>query len=114
MRSMEQESGSSVLMEMQGMSAMLSSSPVALLMIVAILPPRAALGLAIRTPPRRGLIWPDWSGEWQEEWEDLVHQWERFLTAAQFDRSRDEVGDAAKELGLKMKDAFDRLKKAAD
>ncbi len=54
------------------------------------------------------------SKEGKEEWENLVHEWERFLTAAQFDRSRDEVGDAAKELGLKMKDAFDRLKKAAD
>ena len=54
------------------------------------------------------------SKEGKEEWEDLVHQWERFLTAAQFDRSREEVGDAAKELGLKMKDAFDRFKKAAD
>ena len=54
------------------------------------------------------------SKDGKEEWDDLIHQWERFLTAAQFDRSREEVGESAKDLGLKMKDAFDRLKKAAD
>lgn len=52
------------------------------------------------------------SREAEDEWEDLVTEWDKFLTKAQFDKSADEVGDAARELGLKMKAAYDRLKKA--
>lgn len=54
------------------------------------------------------------SKEAQDEWGELIGEWEEFLTVAQFDKSRDEVGEAAKELGLKMKDAYDRFKKAVD
>ena len=49
-----------------------------------------------------------------DEWEELTSQWDKFLTASQFDKSSDEVGEAARQLGLKMKDAFDRFKKAVD
>lgn len=52
----------------------------------------------------------DAEGEWQE----LMSEWDKFLTKAQFDKSSDEVGEAARELGLKLKAAYDRLKKAAD
>ena len=52
--------------------------------------------------------------EAEDEWGKLIGEWEEFLTAAQFEKSKDEVGEAAKELGLKMKDAYDRFKKAVD
>ena len=50
--------------------------------------------------------------EAEDEWSDLTSEWDRFLSKSQFDRSADEVGDAAKQLGLRMKDAYDRMKKA--
>ncbi len=50
----------------------------------------------------------------EEEWEVLTSEWDKFLSAAQFDKSSEEVGEAAKDLGLKMKDAYDRFKKAVD
>ena len=49
----------------------------------------------------------------EDEWKDLVKQWEHFLSVAQFEKSSDEVGEAAKQLGLRMKDAYDRFKSAA-
>jgi len=52
----------------------------------------------------------DAEGEWQE----LMSEWDKFLTKAQFDKSSDEVGEAARALGLKLKAAYDRMKKAAD
>ncbi len=48
------------------------------------------------------------------EWEELMAQWDKFLTVSQFEKSSEEVGQAARELGVKMKDAYDRLKKALD
>ncbi len=54
------------------------------------------------------------SKEAEAEWEDLTGEWDKFLSKAQFDKSSDEVGDAAKELGLKMKAAYDRMRKAMD
>jgi hypothetical protein len=50
----------------------------------------------------------------EDEWEDLTSEWDKFLTRSQFDKSSEEVGTAAKELGLKMKAAYDRMSKAAD
>ncbi len=50
----------------------------------------------------------------EDEWADLVRDWEAFLTVSEFDKSKEEVGEAARQLGLKMKDAYDRFKKAAD
>lgn len=52
--------------------------------------------------------------EAEREWEELMVQWDRFLTVSQFEKSSDEIGEAARELGLKMKDAYDRMKKAFD
>jgi len=52
--------------------------------------------------------------EAEEEWEDLTAEWDKFLTSAEFDKSSEEVGEAAKQLGLKMKDAYDRFRKALD
>jgi len=43
--------------------------------------------------------------EAEEEWDTLVSNWDRFLSKAQFDQSAEEVGEAARELGLKMKAA---------
>ena len=49
--------------------------------------------------------------EAETEWEDLTGEWDKLLSKAQFDKSSDEVGEAAKELGLKMKTAYDRMRK---
>lgn len=50
----------------------------------------------------------------EDEWDGMVNEWDKFLTTAQFDKSADEVGEAARELGVRMKAAFERMKKAAD
>ena len=50
--------------------------------------------------------------EAEDEWETLMQDWDKFLSRAQFEKSADEVGEAAKELGLKMKEAYDRMKKS--
>lgn len=52
------------------------------------------------------------SKEAEEEWQALTEEWDRFLTRAEFEKSAEEVGEAAREVGLKMKAAYDRLKKA--
>ena len=52
--------------------------------------------------------------EAEAEWEELTAQWDKFLTVSQFEKSSEEVEQAARDLGLKMKDAYDRLKKALD
>ncbi|PRY25445.1 hypothetical protein CLV78_102624 [Aliiruegeria haliotis] len=54
------------------------------------------------------------SKEAENEWGELTGEWDKFLTRAQFDKSSEEVGEAAKELGLRMKAAYDRFKKAVD
>lgn len=46
----------------------------------------------------------------EDEWEDLTTEWDKFLTRSQFDKSADEVGDAARQLGLRMKEAYDRMR----
>jgi len=50
----------------------------------------------------------------EDEWETLTSEWDKFLSTAQFDKSSEEVGEAAKQLGLQMKAAYDRFKKALD
>ncbi|WP_170482345.1 hypothetical protein [Ruegeria arenilitoris] len=50
--------------------------------------------------------------EAEDEWETLMQDWDKFLSRAQFEKTADEVGEAAKELGLKMKEAYDRMKKS--
>ncbi|NDR58744.1 hypothetical protein [Aliiruegeria sabulilitoris] len=52
------------------------------------------------------------SKEAEDEWKELTQEWDRFLTKTQFDKSAEEVGDAARDLGIKMKAAYDRMKKA--
>jgi len=48
----------------------------------------------------------------EDEWEDLMSEWDKFLSKSQFDKSAEEVGEAARELGVKMKIAYDRMKKS--
>jgi len=50
--------------------------------------------------------------EAEEEWDDLVKDWDTFVQKRQLDKSAEEVGEAARQLGLRMKDAFDRLRKS--
>lgn len=46
----------------------------------------------------------------EDEWEELMGEWHKFLSTSQLDKSAEEVADAAKELGLKLKQAYDRHK----
>lgn len=54
------------------------------------------------------------SKEAEDEWDELVGEWDKFARKAQLEQSADEVGQAARDLGLKLKSAFDRMKKAGD
>lgn len=49
--------------------------------------------------------------EAEDEWDELVGEWDKFAAKAQLEKSSDEVADAARDLGLKLKAAFDRMKK---
>lgn len=51
------------------------------------------------------------SMEAEDEWDTLVSNWDKFLSKTQFEQSAEEIGEAARELGLKMKAAYDRAKK---
>ncbi len=51
------------------------------------------------------------SKEAEDEWEHLMAEWDKFLSKSQFDKTAEEVGDSARERGLKMKAAYDKLKK---
>jgi len=51
------------------------------------------------------------SMEAEEEWDSLVSDWDKFVSASQLERSSEEIGEAARELGLKMKLAYDRARK---
>lgn len=48
----------------------------------------------------------------EDEWDNLTEEWDKFLSRSQFDKSSEEVGEAARQLGMRMKDAYDRMKKA--
>jgi hypothetical protein len=52
--------------------------------------------------------------EAEEEWDTLVAEWDKFLSTSQFDQTAEEVGDAARELGLKMKVAYDKARKTVE
>ncbi|MDK3018315.1 hypothetical protein [Pseudodonghicola flavimaris] len=52
------------------------------------------------------------SKEAEEEWEALVSDWDKFVQKTQLDKSAEEVGEAARDLGLKIKAAFDRMRKS--
>ncbi|WP_146345304.1 hypothetical protein [Falsiphaeobacter marinintestinus] len=51
------------------------------------------------------------SKEAEDEWDELVGEWDKFAAKAQLEKSSEEVADAARDLGLKLKSAFDRMKK---
>jgi hypothetical protein len=51
------------------------------------------------------------SKEAEDEWEDLMSEWDKFLSRSQFDKSAEEVGESARQLGLRMKSAYDNMKK---
>lgn len=51
------------------------------------------------------------SKEAEDEWSELTQEWDAFLSRTQFEKSEEEVGEAARELGLKMKAAYDRFRK---
>ena len=50
----------------------------------------------------------------EDEWEELVGEWDKFMTRNELDKSSEEVGEAAKQLGLKVKEAYDRMRAAKD
>lgn len=52
------------------------------------------------------------SKEAEDEWTELQAEWDKFLSKSEFDKSAEEVGEAARLLGLKMKAAYDKMKKA--
>ena len=52
------------------------------------------------------------SKEAEDEWQALTEEWDKFLTRSQFEQSAEEVGEAARPVGLKMKADYDRMKKA--
>lgn len=47
----------------------------------------------------------------EDEWEELMGEWDKFLSRSEFEKTAEEVGETARELGLKMKAAYDRMKK---
>jgi hypothetical protein len=51
------------------------------------------------------------SKEAEDEWEELMSEWDKFLSRSQFDKSAEEVGESARQLGLRMKSAYDNMKK---
>lgn len=52
--------------------------------------------------------------EARDEWDGILRDWDAFAQKAQLEKSADEVGDAARALGLKLKEAFERLRDAKD
>lgn len=54
------------------------------------------------------------SKEAEDEWAELTEEWDKFLSRSEFDKTADEVGESARQLGLRMKAAYDRMKKADD
>lgn len=49
--------------------------------------------------------------EAEDELDQMLKDWAKFVEKAQLEKSAEEVGEAARELGLRMKTAFDRLRK---
>ncbi len=52
--------------------------------------------------------------EAEDEWDRIEKEWTGFISKTQLDQSAEEIGEAAKELALKFKAAYDRARKAAD
>lgn len=54
------------------------------------------------------------SKEAEEEWDELVADWDRFVQSSQLEKSAEEVGESARELGVRIKTAFDRMRNRGD
>jgi hypothetical protein len=52
------------------------------------------------------------SMEAQDEWTVLEKRWKSFREKAELDRTAGEVGSTVKQLGLDLKAAYDRIRKA--
>lgn len=48
----------------------------------------------------------------EDEWAELTAEWDKFLSKAEFDKTAEEVGESARKLGLRMKAAYDAMKKS--
>lgn len=48
----------------------------------------------------------------EDEWDEIIADWHKFVSASQLDKSAEEVGEAARELGQRIKAAYDRARKA--
>lgn len=51
------------------------------------------------------------SKEAEDEWEEMQGEWDKFLSSTNFEQTAEEVGESARQLGLKMKEKYDALKK---
>lgn len=51
------------------------------------------------------------SKEAEDEWNELQAEWDKFLSRQEFEKTADEVAESARQLGLKMKAAYDKMKK---
>ncbi|GHG81458.1 hypothetical protein [Pseudodonghicola xiamenensis] len=51
------------------------------------------------------------SKEAEQEWAAFQDRWDRFVAEAQLETSVAEISDATRELGLKLKAAFDRMRR---
>ena len=52
------------------------------------------------------------SKEAEDEWNELMSEWDRFVSRSEFDKTAEEVGESARQLGLRMKAAYDSMRKA--
>ena len=52
------------------------------------------------------------SMEAQDEWTELEKRWRSFREKAELDRTAGEFGGTVKQLGLDLKTAYDRIRKA--
>lgn len=50
------------------------------------------------------------SMETEQQWETLMSEWGKNLSVSQLDQTAEEVGEAARELGLKVKAAYDNAR----
>jgi hypothetical protein len=48
----------------------------------------------------------------EDEREELMSEWDKFLSKSEFDKTAEEVGESARQLGLKMKASYDIMKKS--
>ena len=51
--------------------------------------------------------------EAEAEWQQLTAEWDKFLSRTQFDKSSEEISEAARELGVRMNQAYDPVQERA-